>query len=121
MDRQVTIRTLFKRKRIKDKAYLTWIRELPCLFCGGVSEPHHVPPESEASVGLKTDDTRALPFCYRHHQEYHNRGRHTFEQKYQINYEYLIERLNKIWRERNDLIEQERSRIREISQRRDKS
>lgn len=89
---------LQKQKPVRSKKYLDWIKVLPCIICFKPNaEPHHIPKDGNSGKGTKTDDIRAIPLCHIHHVEYHNNGKQSFAQKYNLNYEYIIERLNKIW------------------------
>lgn len=88
------------RKSIKDEKYKAWIRRLPCLLCGGESEPHHIPQEGHGVMARKTDDLRAIPLCHSHHMQYHRYGRESFQNYYNLDYEYVIQELNRIWSER---------------------
>jgi hypothetical protein len=70
------------RKPIRDKAYLKWIRTLPCLLCRtrvGVEAAHSGPH----GISQKAPDTSALPLCFECHRtgelSYHNIGRKFFE------------------------------------------
>ncbi|BCS54753.1 DUF968 domain-containing protein [Geobacter sp. SVR] len=59
---------LQKVKPIRDKAYLDFIRNLPCIICGHVgSEAHHEATMGNGTMGGKPGDDRTLPLCYRHH------------------------------------------------------
>lgn len=98
---------LNKRKRVVDKNYLNFIRSLPCLIClsegrTSSSEPHHIPEKGNGGVGIKTDDNRAINLCHEHHLEFHQHGRNTFAEKYGIDYEKTILRLNVIYGVDND-------------------
>jgi archaeosine-15-forming tRNA-guanine transglycosylase len=35
-------------------------------------------------MGLKVSDYRTVPFCHLHHSEYHQKGRGSFEAKYNV-------------------------------------
>lgn len=93
-----------KHKRQADVKYLNWLKRLPCLLCGGESEPHHIPEVGHGGKGIKTDDKRAIPLCHKHHMEFHNNGRSSFASMYSINYEHTILELNRIYKERLDAV-----------------
>lgn len=61
----------------RDSAYLDYIRSLPCAICGQDAEPHHV---EGGGVALKGSDYLTVPLCRKHHDEYHTRGRVSFQQ-----------------------------------------
>lgn len=88
-----------KPTRSKDKAYIEWIRSLNCCITGsrGPSDPHHIPKLGESGMGTKTDDRRAIPLRHDVHVEYHNLGRLSFAAKYNLDYEYVIKKLNAIY------------------------
>jgi hypothetical protein len=91
-----------KSPRIDNPKYKAWIISLPCLITRrpGPNDPHHVPKKGHAAEGQKTDDTRCIPLCHRLHVELHTIGRDTFAAKYGLDYEAIIERLNKLWEEK---------------------
>ena len=82
-----------RRKPIKSTAYLKFIRSLPCCACGGTRsiEAMHCGPRG---LGQKTDDKQALPGCRYCHRELHELGPVEFAQKYSIDFEALIAKLN---------------------------
>ena len=71
-------------RRFDSKPYLAFVRRLPCSVsdCRGRSEAHHVRLAGQGSIGLKTDDTQAVPLCHIHHMAYHNVGRVAFEKEH---------------------------------------
>lgn len=84
----------------RSKPYLAWIRRLPCLCCLGPSEPHHCNPKGHGGEALKASDYRCIPLCRKHHTEAHSLGKETFARRYGIDYEKVIDKLNRIYRER---------------------
>lgn len=101
--------TFQKQTTPQSEAYKAWIRALPCLVClmnrptmiheWHSSDPHHVPAVGHAAKGMKASDYRVIPLCGKHHREYHSRGRKTFATTHDIDYEYVIQRLNTIYEE----------------------
>jgi hypothetical protein len=87
----------FKTKQQPNKKYKEWIKTLGCLICRRPSEPHHQPKKGHGAKGKKTDDLRCLPLCHLHHMELHQQGRETFASKHDLNYEEVIDRLNRAW------------------------
>ena len=71
-----------KPKTYRNPKYLEYIRTLPCCVCrrSGVA-PHHA---DTGGMGLKCNDTRTVPLCYKHHMECHALGRITFQEAYNI-------------------------------------
>jgi hypothetical protein len=64
----------FKEKRIRDEAYLSEIRELPCVVCWArPCDPHHT-----ISRGAGGGDNTVVPICRTHHNLAHSRGQKTF-------------------------------------------
>ena len=107
---------LKKQRRIHDNKYLDWIRGCPCIVClieskglmntaDNISEPHHVSIKNCGAMGSKTDDSRTIPLCHKHHMLAHSIGRDTFEKTYGLDYEYLIKKFNRIYKEKEDLSE----------------
>ncbi len=96
-----------KPQRLRDSAYLKWIRMQPCnVPIVDMVDHHHDPIEAShiltyggGKVGSKTDDKRAVPHCGWHHRRYHGIGRAAFESYYGIDHEREILRLNKLYTE----------------------
>ena len=72
--------------------YLHHVRSLDCYVCrDSETEPHHVLP---GGVGMKGTDFGVVPLCRRHHDDYHNMGKETFQKRYKVNiYEGIIRTL----------------------------
>ena len=86
-----------KKKRKKDEAYLDFIRHQPCVICGQKAEPHHSPILKTSGVGMKGSDRETIPLCRYHHIEAHKMGKLTFAEKYNIDYEFEINRLQDLY------------------------
>lgn len=57
-----------KVKKIRDRAYLEFVRSLPCIICGKVGvEAHHQAEKGHGTTGGKPGDERVLPVCVYHH------------------------------------------------------
>jgi hypothetical protein len=99
---EARIMMLPKPKRITDKKYLQFIRELLCIICmkPAPSEPHHWNEKGQGGMGTKCSDYRTIPLCFDHHREAHLEKR-TFLTEYRLEIEDVIEMLNKKW-ERKD-------------------
>lgn len=64
-----------KIKPWRDKNYLAWIRELPCVHCGSwPTEAHHLISLGigEGVMGDKMPDYAAIPLCHACHQSVHH-------------------------------------------------
>lgn len=84
-----------KHKPVRDKKYLEYIRNQPCLCCGHIpSEAHHESLDG-GTMGGKTNDKSCIPLCYYHHHHRHNMGRDTFYNFHDIDYRKEIENLQK--------------------------
>src|SRR5690349_13928462 len=95
---------LAKPKRVRDSAYLKWIRTLSCCVhpncpnsLSGPVEAHHIRPEGHGGLGTKPSDFRALPFCETAHRTYHAIGRKAFESTYQVDLEHKIDQHRAIY------------------------
>ena len=71
-----------KKKTFRSKAYLEYVRSLPCIICRMESVPHH---EIGGGISLKGSDLYAIPLCNTHHQELHSKGVKTFWKKNNLN------------------------------------
>ena len=57
---------------IENKAYLDFVRTLPCAWCGNPeSEPHHIIGIGLGGMALKADDIHTMPLCRKHHETVH--------------------------------------------------
>ena len=98
----MTLRPHPKRRPLRDPKYLAWIRTQPCVLSQWCIDramndihAHHVPEHGHASVGQKVSDRRTVPLCRIGHSTYHQIGRVYFEDRYMVNLEREIERLNR--------------------------
>ena len=63
-----------KRKPMRNKRYLEYVRKLSCLMCGSVygSDPHHIKGIGHFSgVGQKASDYLTMPLCRNCHEQMH--------------------------------------------------
>lgn len=59
----------------EDRAYLAWIRSLPCLVCGrGPSNAHH--SNFGKGMGQRSHDHTAVPLCHKDHMDFHSVSGH---------------------------------------------
>jgi hypothetical protein len=79
--------------------YKNFIEACPCLVCQrpAPSAAHHWHRKGHGAKGMKAPDERQIPLCGSHHREFHDHGRETFANKYDIDIEYVIERLTAVW------------------------
>lgn len=74
-----------RQPRVRDNAYLAFVRRQPCLVCGKTpSDPAHIRFAPHGSgwryvgKGEKPDDKRAAPLCREHHDLQHSMKEATF-------------------------------------------
>lgn len=58
-----------RSERVRDRAYMAWVRERPCVLvgtgeCAGRTEAHHA---GGRPLGRKADDDTTIPLCRHHH------------------------------------------------------
>src|SRR5437899_767796 len=72
--------------RLKDPAYLRWVRLRPCVACGSAFGAAWRPAHAHHTVtkGAGGSDYRTVPVCWKHHAELHNRGAAWFEEEYMV-------------------------------------
>lgn len=77
--------------KVRSPGHLQWLRGHICavntLACNGRIEAHHVREtiDGEAGgIGLKPDDSCAVPLCQFHHQSLHIGGTKTFQELHKI-------------------------------------
>jgi len=77
MNRKREKRSAPKRRTIdtrwRSPAYLAWVRTLPCCVCGASPcDAHHmVGMHGVGGMGLKAEDSMAMPLCRACHMELH--------------------------------------------------
>lgn len=73
-----------KPKTIRNERYLGYIRTLPCCVCRrAIVEAHHA---DTGGVGIKCNDTRAIPLCHECHTVCHTLGKETFQERRNIDF-----------------------------------
>jgi len=81
-------------KPIRSPKYLAWIRSFRCVVCDAPapSHAHHYGRGREAGgMGLKPDDYRTVPLCWRCHGEYHQKGSEAFGEATGFDHTAIIE------------------------------
>ena len=87
-----------KPKSLRDKKYIEWVKTLGCICCGRPNvDPHHENERGRAGKGVKAPDRRCIPICHEHHVERHCMGRDSFAEKYELDYEEIINGLNEYY------------------------
>src|SRR3990167_10518737 len=71
-------RSRFPKRRYPP--FLVWIREQRCIICGGLAEPSHI--VSRGAGGWDVGNT--VPLCRPHHQEFHDWGIWTFQERWRV-------------------------------------
>ena len=67
-----------KLKPLRDKFYLSLIRQIPCLSCGSLpSQSAHIRMGFNA-MGIKPSDSRTLPLCHSCHHRQHTMSEKKF-------------------------------------------
>lgn len=94
---------LSKPRRIRNEAYLKWIREKKCVICGSpYVEASHI---GTGGMGTKVTDYFVLPMCAEHHRtgkySYHRMNMGRFSDYYGVNLykmiaEFLIQYIEEI-------------------------
>jgi hypothetical protein len=88
----------------RDKAYLAWIREMPCIACdiAGRSEAAHT--GTDGGMSQKASDYSCVPLCADCHRQapgaYHRVGKGTFERRHGLSCAGIVARLNREWQAR---------------------
>jgi hypothetical protein len=68
--------------RIESEAYLDHVRSHPCVACQKPeADAHHI---VTGGTGTKGHDLLTIPLCREHHNQWHDRGKHTFCREYDI-------------------------------------
>lgn len=79
-----------KTKRIQNRKFLDYIKELPCCVCGAwPSDPSHI---RSKGAGGPDEFFNVVPKCRKCHTEYHQYGITKFIEKYPIFKKVLRER-----------------------------
>ncbi len=80
-----------EQSKVRSPSHLKWVRGHSCCAasgaCLGAVEAHHVRETVDGSgggIGLKPDDSSAVPLCRFHHQTVHTSGADTFQTLHRI-------------------------------------
>ena len=90
-----------KLTSVKNDDYIHWIKSLKCIVTQSSAtdwmaiDPHHVNDKTGGSA--KFNDYRAIPLRHDLHVELHNIGTKTFQKKYNVDFEVIIEALNRLY------------------------
>ena len=87
-----------KRKQLRDKAYLEWLRKEPPLIAGtGDTVAHHLKLLGNGGMRIKPPDNDCIPIPDSIHQQIHSSGRRGGEKNVLLNeHHYTIEMLRDI-------------------------
>jgi hypothetical protein len=94
------VRSFWKVVPWRCRAYLDWIKSLPCVICGEpADDPHHEQLPGHGGMGTTPGDDRAVPMCRGHHDERQSYpdGGEAYWHKHGRDIEALIQRLNGVW------------------------
>jgi hypothetical protein len=86
---------------LRDKAYLSWIREMPLNDCAveGRSEAGHT--GTDGGMRQKASDYSCVPLCANCHTQapgaYHRIGKRAFQERRGLSFARMVERLNAEW------------------------
>jgi hypothetical protein len=79
-------------EQIRSPGHLAWVRGHECCIagksghaCEGRMEAHHVREGSNGGMGLKCDDSEAVPLCAEGHALGHRIGWQTFQRSFLVN------------------------------------
>lgn len=62
-----------KIKTYRNRAYLDWIKTLPCCHCGmPADDPHYIKIKGVGGGALTASDFTAMPLCREHHDMVHD-------------------------------------------------
>lgn len=82
-----------RREKERERSYgppgrREWVAQQPCIVWDCKNRPcenAHVNPEGHPSgMGRKGDYTQIVPMCHDHHQELHQIGERTFEDRHEL-------------------------------------
>jgi len=68
-----------RRGPMRDRLYLAWLRQLPCMVCGDMWQTREAAHGPVNGMSQKGPDDEAVPLCAHHHREMHVRGWPAFE------------------------------------------
>lgn len=65
------MRSATRKKTGRDKLYLAWLHNFPCVVCVALNVPQTSPTEAAhvgpRGISQKCPDREALPLCFEHH------------------------------------------------------
>ena len=87
-----------------------WVKALPCSVPGCPNHPSenaHVNPEGRPSDGpsgiaRKHDYTQIVPLCRHHHDQYHDMGQRSFNDKHGIDVDFVACYIESRWQDEQD-------------------
>lgn len=85
-----------KAARVRSRAHLDWVRDLPCAACGQswrACDPAHVRCGTDGGTGLKPSDCWVVPLCHDCHLEQHRVGERTFAARHGLDLKALALRV----------------------------
>jgi len=88
----------------RDRAYLAWIREMPCIACGVEDRSEAAHTGRDGGMSMKASDYSCVPLCSDCHTQapgaYHRVGKRAFEQRHRLSFAQVVSRLNREWQAR---------------------
>lgn len=65
-----------KEKPFRSRAYLSWVKQFPCLICNRpADDPHHLRHAERSGMGRKVSDKWVVPLCRGCHDQCHREGK----------------------------------------------
>jgi len=79
-----------KRKPTRNRDYLHWVKEQPCVVCGHpVSDAHHLIGHGMGKMGGKNSDLATFSLCRLCHTALHDGGYKTWEREHGSQWKYV--------------------------------
>jgi hypothetical protein len=89
-----------RQERVKDPAYLRFLRLLPCVACGKHRWRMEAMHGGPRGLGTKASDLDALPGCHVCHRELHKLGPVAFQSKHRIDFAALRTMFQSFYRDK---------------------
>jgi hypothetical protein len=78
---------------------------MPCVACGADGQSEAVHTGTDGGMSQKASDYSGVPLCADCHTQtpsaYHRIGKRAFEERHELSFERMVERLNAQWRTRS--------------------
>ena len=86
------------RARMKSKAHMERVAQLPCVCCGAEGvQVHHAKISGLCGMGQKASDWFVMPLCPSHHAEFHHNGKESWQMRHGSQVDHVVNTLDRLY------------------------